>query len=159
MPNLAKEAPSKIVDSTKEVLPGPSVIALSVEHSDLIDKYPREKILAVIAKETTMPNTDVVQFGNTVFITHVNEDGSKSWGRAFNVDTAQNFVANGYDFIRHLRSLGIERYFAAYDGDVFDSAFRAWHKRQHTLGVKINVQKKPKANKSYAFIELEREKS
>ena len=154
MPNLAKEAPSKIVDSTKEVLPGPSVIALSVEHSDLVDKYPKEKILAAIAKETTLPNTDLVQFGNSVFITHISADGSKSYGRAFNVDTAQNFVANGDEFVRHLNRLGVERYFTKYQGDTFDAAFKAWYRRQKRSGREINVRQNPESGEKYAFIKI-----
>lgn len=152
MPNLAEEAPRAVVDSNKEILPGPSVIALAVEHSKLQGKYPKEKILAAIAKETTMPNTDVVQFGNTVFITHISADYSKSYGRAFNVDTAQNFVANGDEFVRHLNRLGVERFFAEYEGDTFDSAFKAWYRRQKKSGTEVNVLKK--GGKSYAFIKV-----
>ena len=117
----------KVVNSRKQKLPGPNIIAMSIE--ELVKDVPKDKALAAIAKETTMPNTDVVQFGNTVFITHVNEEKSKSWGRAFNVDTAKNFVANGFRFFTHLQEMGIKRYISNYEGTIYDPAVEVWKRR------------------------------
>lgn len=117
----------KVVDSRKQKLPGPNVVAMAIE--ELVKDVPKDKALAAIAKETTMPNTDVVQFGNTVFITHFNDNMSKSWGRAFNVDTARNFVSNGFRFFTHLQDMGVKHYVSSYKGTVYDSAVLAWKKR------------------------------
>lgn len=152
MANTAEKTPYKVVDSKKEMLPGPSVIALCVEHSELTEQYSVEKILATIAKEMTIPNTDVVQFGNTVFITHISEDGRKATGRTFNVDTAKNFVANGEEFIRHLDKLGVENYSSVYKGDTYDAAFKTWNRRQKRSGSEISVYKK--GEESYVFIKV-----
>ena len=51
---------------------------------------------------------------------------NKIVGRAFNVDTAQNFIANGLKYFTHLQELGITKYRTQYDGDMYDSAFKAW---------------------------------
>ena len=48
------------------------------------------------------------------------------WGRAFNVDTAQNFVANGLKYFTYLQNLGITKYRTEYDGQIYDSAFKTW---------------------------------
>jgi len=149
----------KVVDSRKQKLPGPNVIALSVE--ELAPKHLRDKIMAMIAKETTIPNTDMVQFGNTVFITHVKEDMEKSWGRAFNVDTAKNFVANGFRFFTHLQDMGVKRYVTSYQGDIYDAAVKVWKKRADTQEVEdendrteIIMGKAKKKGETVVFIRL-----
>ena len=89
---------------------------------------PPTAALATIAKEMTMENADMMQSGNTVFLAHrgAGENEDMMWGRAFNVDTAQNFIANGLRYFTHLQDIGIKRYVADYDGDVYDSAFKTW---------------------------------
>lgn len=120
-----------VVDSKEQKLRGTDVIALSVR--DMTPPEMQAKVMAMIAKETTIPNTNMVQFGNTVFITHIKEDKSKSWGRAFNVDTAKNFISNGFRFFTHLQDMGVKRYVTNYQGDTYDSAVKAWKKRAETI--------------------------
>lgn len=147
----------KVVDSRKQRLPGPNVIAMAVE--ELVKDQPKDKVLAAIAKETTLPNTDIIQFGNTVFITHISEDLSKSWGRAFNVDTARNFVTNGLRFFTHLQDMGVRRYMSNYEGKVYDSAVDAWIKRADSQeveggGTRTSIRKayEKESNETFVFI-------
>ena len=61
-----------VVNSREQKLRGTDIITISV--SDMTPPEMQAKVMAMIAKETTIPNTDMVQFGNTVFITHIKED-------------------------------------------------------------------------------------
>ena len=118
---------SKIVDSKDTQLEPPQVIMSFLKSYNSTGHSP-EVVSVAILKEITMPDTDLVQFGNTVFIGHRGKGEKKNmmWGRAFNVDTAQNFIANGLKYFTHLQELGITKYRTQYDGDTYDSAFKAW---------------------------------
>lgn len=151
-----------VVDSREQKLRGPDVIVLSVE--ELAPEHLRDKILAMIAKESTLPDTDMVQFGNTVFITHIKKDKTKAWGRAFNVDTAKNFVANGFRFFTHLQDMGVKRYVTSYQGDTYDAAVKVWKKRADTQEVdneadrtEIIMGKAKKKGETVVFIRLGKE--
>ena len=116
-----------VINSKVEPLPAPTIISTVIGELDL-KGVPPEAALVAIAHEMNMPNVDLVQVGNTVFIGHrgTGEKKNMMWGRAFNIDTAQNFIANGLKYFTHLQELGIEKYLTEYDGDVYDSAFKTW---------------------------------
>ena len=107
-----------VVDSKQEPLPAPTVISMALGETDLGRVTPAAG-LAGIAKELTMDNVDILQVGNTVFIGHRGKGKNKDlmWGRAINVDTAQNFINNGLRYLTHLQRIGIKRYVAEYKGD------------------------------------------
>ena len=88
-----------VVDSKERPLPAPTVITTALGELDLGNITPAAA-MAGIAKEMTMKDTDMVQIGNTVFIGHRGKGENKDlmWGRALNIDTAQNFVANGLNY-------------------------------------------------------------
>jgi hypothetical protein len=118
---------STVIDSKVEPLPAPTIISMMVGELDLKGVPPKAALVA-IAQEINMPDVDLVQVGNTVFVGHRGKGEKKNmmWGRAFNVDTAQNFIANGLKYFTHLQNLGITKYITEYDGDVYDSAFKTW---------------------------------
>lgn len=151
----------RVVDSSKEQVVGPNIILMAVE--DQVKDVPKPQAMAAIAAEISLPSTDVVQFGNTVFITHIGskEDNKhKAWGRALNIDTARNFVENGFTFFTHLQSLGITRYTTWYDGSTYDSAFKAFQRiarrqaKSKEGRTEIILQRNPKLNKTVAFVRL-----
>ena len=84
----------KVIDSKQELVPEPTIIVLSVDQINT--KYPLATALAIIAKEGSMPSADIRQFGNTVFLSHrgSGENQNKMVGRAFNIDTARNYISN-----------------------------------------------------------------
>ena len=131
------------VDSKETPLPAPEVIMESIRNYN-ITPYPPEVVAASIAKEMTMPNADMVQIGNTVFLGHhgKNENKDKMVGRAFNIDTGRNFVENGFRYFDYLKDKGYTQYVTQYDGDVFDSAFRAFQRREEITGTRIVMAKK-----------------
>ena len=93
------------VDSKVEPLPAPVVITTLLKERDLKGVSPEAALLS-IAKEMTMKGVDIAQVGNTVFIGHRGKGENKDlmWGRAFNIDTAQNFVSNGLKYLHHLQN-------------------------------------------------------
>ena len=81
------------VNSNSEVLNTSEVIAMALEQLNS-KKYTLDAAFKIIAKEAE--TADIVQFGNTVFLANEGKNGSKNKlvGRAFNVDTARNFIDN-----------------------------------------------------------------
>jgi hypothetical protein len=118
--------------------------------------YPVEAVTAAIMKEITLPDTDLVQFGNTAFIGHRGKGKDKDlmWGRGLTVDTAQNFIAAGIKYFNHLQNMGIRRYITDYDGAIYDSAFKAWKRYTDKNGTgEIAVGRKANGG-SRAYITL-----
>jgi hypothetical protein len=110
-----------VVDSRKEMLPPPKIIAIGVQqqnHSDV----PYAKVMAMVAADMAMEDADMAQIGNTVFIGHIKE--GKMMGRAFNVDTARNFVQNILKYHAHLRRRNVEWYVTSFTGDKYIPVFK-----------------------------------
>lgn len=143
-----------VIDSKVEPLPAPTIVSTVVSELDL-GGVPPEAAMASIAKEMTMENADMVQVGNTVFLGHrgTGKDKDLMWGRAFNIDTAQNFIANGLRYFTHMQQIGVKRYVSEYDGDVYDSAFKAWKRYADRADTKIAVGRLSDGN-SKAFVTL-----
>jgi hypothetical protein len=100
----------RVVNSSKEELPPASIIAIYVDGTDKGGRSTHE-ILTMIAKEGSLENADVAQFGNTVFLGHIGTTNTtKMVGRALNVDTAKNFITNVLKYIRYLQGKGITHY-------------------------------------------------
>ena len=143
-----------VVNSKERPLPAPTIITTALGELDLGGIKP-EAALAGIAKELTMKDTDLVQIGNTVFIGHRGKGENKDlmWGRALNIDTAQNFVANGLKYFTHMQKIGVKRYVSDYDGAIYDSAFKAWKRYADKLDTKIAVGRKATGG-SRAYVTL-----
>jgi hypothetical protein len=143
-----------VIDSKQKPLPAPTVISAMLETIDLKGVNPDAALLSV-AKEMNMKDADMVQIGNTVFLGHRGKGKNKDlmWGRAFNVDTAQNFIANGLRYFTYMQRKGIKRYVSDYDGDVYDSAFKAWKRYADKLDTKIAVGRKATGG-SRAYVTL-----
>ena len=74
--------------------------------------------LATIAKEGTLKTADTTQIGNTVFLANrgVKANKNKVVGRAFNVDTARNYINNCLDYIEYLRKKNVTHYSVMFEG-------------------------------------------
>ena len=116
-----------VIDSKDTQLEPPQVIMSFLKSYNSTGHSP-EVVSVAILKEITMPDTDLVQFGNTVFIGHRGKGEKKNmmWGRGLTVDTAQNFIAAGLKYFTHLQDLGITKYMTEYEGQIYDSAFKTW---------------------------------
>jgi len=143
-----------VIDSKSEPLPAPTVISTVV--GELKPKNISVEVAMVsIVEEMNMEDSDMVQIGNTVFLGHRGKGKDKDlmWGRAFNVDTAQNFIANGLRYFTYMQRKGIKRYVADYDGDIYDSAFRAWKRYTDKGDSEIAVGRKASGG-SRAYVTL-----
>tara|TARA_R110000744_G_scaffold29161_1_gene69865 strand:+ start:2716 stop:3063 length:348 start_codon:yes stop_codon:yes gene_type:complete len=84
----------------------------------------------MIAKEGSLENADMTQFGNTVFLGHTGTTSTtKMIGRALNVDTARNFVANVLEYIRYLQDKGITHYATQISDDKLLGVFKIVKKK------------------------------
>ena len=106
----------KVIDSKQELALESTIIVLSVDQINT--KYPLATALAIIAKEGSMPSADTKQFGNTVFLSHrgKGENQNKMVGRAFNIDTARNYISNVLMYLEYLRVRGITHYTTMFNG-------------------------------------------
>ena len=143
-----------VVDSKERPLPAPTIITTALGELNLGGITPAAA-MAGIAKEMTMKDIDLVQIGNTVFIGHRGKGENKDlmYGRALNIDTAQNFVANGLKYFTHMQKIGVKRYVSDYDGAIYDSAFKAWKRYADKLDTKIAVGRKATGG-SRAYVTL-----
>ena len=146
----------RVVNSNKEELPPASIIAMHVDGTDKRGRSTHE-ILMMIAKEGTLENADMVQFGNTVFLGHTGTTSTtKMIGRAFNVDTAKNFVANGLEYIRYLQDKGITHYATQISDDKLLGVFKIVKKKLEARDSEVRIL--PTASGGHAmFVNLGRE--
>mgnify|MGYP001223625979 CR=1 FL=1 len=143
-----------VIDSKQTQLePAQIILKFAEDYNDT--GYPVEAVAAGVIKEVTMPDTDLVQFGNTAFIGHRGKGKNKDlmWGRGLTVDTAQNFIAAGLKYFTHLQNIGIKRYTTDYNGDIYDSAFRTWKRYADRVDTKIAVGRKANGG-SRAYVTL-----
>tara|TARA_R110000782_G_scaffold487_6_gene1582 strand:- start:393 stop:857 length:465 start_codon:yes stop_codon:yes gene_type:complete len=96
-----------MVDSKKEKLN-----TFEIVHASIVDagntQVPLPAQMAGIVTELSQPDSKVIQFGNTLFVAHLASD-REAFVRAFNADTAQNFLENIGKFSTYLyKDLGID---------------------------------------------------
>ena len=131
------------VDSKKDQLSIPEIITQAVYNNPPEGVPPYAAILSII-KEGTLPNSEVKQYGNTVFITHFSEDRDLAVGRALNIDAAKNFIINGEEYFRDLVRGGTKKFVAQFDQKSFATAFMAFKRKPITTEMKMWIGETPK---------------
>ena len=144
-----------VVNSKNAPLPASTVISTALTELPLPKGVTPEVAMLSLAQEINMPDADMVQVGNTVFIGHRGKGGDEDlmWGRALNIDTAQNFISNGLRYFTHLQSRGIKRFYTAYEEKIYDSAFLVWDRFAKKGDSEITIQHL-KDNSSKVYIIL-----
>lgn len=79
------------IDSKKQKLDTGQIIGIFLENNK--QPHPPSVMMPAILDELSQPNTEVKQFGNTLFELHKGKDG-QGFFKAFNADTGPNFVEN-----------------------------------------------------------------
>jgi hypothetical protein len=132
-----------VVDSKEKPLSAPTIISMSVGGGTLREGVTPQSALISISKELTMESADVLQVGNTVFLAHRGKDKNKNklHGRAFNVDTARNFVANTIKYLKLLQNKGVTHYSVDFDTGTIEPAVRAIGKAFRDTGVEGYMMK------------------
>ena len=91
---------------------------------------PVDQALLLLLEELQLPNSEAIQFGNTVFITHYAPESATCVMYALNVDTARNMVKNGELYVRRLINKGIKGFVTSSDTEAF-SVMMKQIERQH----------------------------
>tara|TARA_R100000656_G_scaffold60980_1_gene47185 strand:+ start:479 stop:955 length:477 start_codon:yes stop_codon:yes gene_type:complete len=105
------------VNSKDKKLESGEIIVMALHQIGTGD-MPMATALAIIAREGTLETADTTQIGNTVFLAHrgTGDNKNKMVGRAFNVDTARNYINNCLSYIEYLRKKGITHYSVSFEG-------------------------------------------
>ena len=105
------------VNSKTRKLETPDIILMALDQLGTGD-MDIATALATIAREGTLKTADTTQIGNTVFLANrgVKANKNKVVGRAFNVDTARNYINNCLDYIEYLRKKKVTHYAVMFEG-------------------------------------------
>lgn len=130
----------QVIDSKERPLSAPEVLMRFGSEMNNTGQ-PMAKALTALAGELSLPNTDQVQIGNTVFIGHRGKGKYKNVmeGRAINIDTARNFMRNGLKYIAYLQRKGIEYYRTDFDQKQYLTAFQFWFNKSQGTDTEIDV--------------------
>ena len=131
------------VDSNERQMSIPEIVT-NVAATQGKSGLPIQTILMAFVREGSMPNTEVKQYGNTVFITHFSKDKDLAVGRALNMDTAKNFVFNGTEYLRDLVRGGTRKFIAQFEQRSYATAFAALKRRPITTKQRIWIVDTPK---------------
>lgn len=140
------------VNSKQKQLSIPEVIATAFKDM----RVPQDRVAAAmlgVVQQTSMPDTDTVQFGNTVFISHIKSRGdglTVAYLRALNADTARNYLNNGIEYFKYIIEKGVSYVFMTFTESSVVSVLKAIEdpKVQAQVGMKAKVamQKAPNGN-------------
>lgn len=121
----------KTVDSKKQELGIPEIIAQYLEQTMTEDDPPIQAQLLATVREGTLEGADVVQIGNTVFFAHrgKGENKYKMVGHSFSVDTGRNFIANCIKYLQYLQDKNITHYHTNLADDELIPAMQMIQKR------------------------------
>jgi len=133
---------ANVVDSTKKKLSPPEIMTMYTNDYNS-SELPDDQIMLSIVKELTMPDVDVIQFGNTVFIGHRGKGEYKNamFGRGMNVDTGKNFTKNSLDYVEHLRKIGVQYYRTDFYYEGYLKYFEKWREAMLPQGDDLDVMK------------------
>ena len=88
---------AQLVDSNQQKLSMEEIIKIAAQNTK--EEYTPEQVLGAIYKELTMPNSVVIQLGNTIFLVHRDaSDPTIAMMRALNADTGQNYLEHCEEF-------------------------------------------------------------
>ena len=138
----------KTVDSKQKKLSILEILDLASQQVHT-SKFPRTLAIWIVLGE--MRRKDVVQFGNTIFLSEVfpQSDGSnKMIGRAFNVDKARNFIQNGLKYHEYMKSKNVSEYITKFEGKILIPAMRIFKKITDTTTTEVFLNKLSENNHS-----------
>jgi ribonuclease D len=144
---------NKAIDSRKEQLQIYQIIqhALEDESDPQIKKYGIKAMYPAVLAEMTQPNTVVKQFGNSVFILHKGDD-DKAFFRAFNSDTARNYIDNASQFLQYAHDEeGLKYLVTQFEGEELSKLIKSTEKFLPTDLMKIHYLKTENGNNCVVF--------
>jgi hypothetical protein len=143
------------VNSKQKQLSIPEVVTEAFK----VMRVPQEQVapaLLGVIQQGSMENSDMFQAGNTVFISNLkSRDNLKvAYLRAFNADTARNYVDNGVEYFKHIIKMGVSYVFMTFTESSVVSVLRAvaTPEVQAKVGLKAKVAMKKAANGNYIAV-------
>lgn len=114
---------SQLVDSTKQKLTIKPIVEIAAKNTK--SKYSFNQVFLALMKELTMPDSILMQIGNTIFITHRSEkDPRYALMRALNADTAQNYMTSAEQYAKIIYDhYGIDVIVSQYDDQALNKIF------------------------------------
>lgn len=125
------------VDSREKKLSTLEILDLASQQVHT-SKFPR--ILAIWVVLAEIKKKDMVQFGNTIFLSEIfpQPNGSnKMVGRAFNVDKARNFIQNGLKYHEYMKRKNVSEYVTKFEGKLLIPAMRIFKKLTSTTNTEV----------------------
>lgn len=144
------------IDSNNRLLKAEEIVIGAVVNAPNLP-YKKSHALALVAGEMALPNTEWIQAGNTLFIAHhgVGPNEKKMVGRAFNMDTGWNFIANIRKYIKHLQNKGITHYTTQFTGDGYLPVFQKLQKEAKAAGdTQIAIGRMQDKNEYVVYVKL-----
>ena len=128
-----------VVDSKQEMLPVGDVLRIAAENTQ--SEYAVEFVYATFLKEVQMPGSKFFRYGNTIYVIHASEkEPRKGMFRALNADTAQNFMASGFQFVIDAYKAGFDTLVTQFKDQSLINIFRNVAKNPPNPGMGYNVQ-------------------
>lgn len=143
------------IDSTKRLLKGPEIIFEYLQKHDTERQYSVEQKLAALSAEITMDDADVIQFGNTAYISHYGEDNVVLM-KALNVDTAKNFIDNTENYVAYAFGRGVKSIVTLYSDDVITTLIKRVKQNldKHNPNLDVSLDFSEKNGKRMAVVHL-----
>ena len=143
------------IDSTKRLLRGPEIIFEYLQKHDTERQYSVEQKLAALSAEITMDDADVIQFGNTAYISHYGEDNVVLM-KALNVDTAKNFIDNTENYVAYAFGRGVKSIVTLYSDDVITTLIKRVKQNldKHNPNLDVSLDFSEKNGKRMAVVHL-----
>ena len=79
------------------------------------------KQIGMLLVELQQPNSEAVQFGNTVFIGHYDKDRTTVFYWVLNIDTIKNYRGNSELYARYLIKSGVQNALTRYTSEALGS--------------------------------------
>lgn len=146
------------VDSKKEQLDISTILVMALnnmERGKVGNTVPLKTAMLTLVKEGSMPNSDTVAIGNTVFISHqgTGKNKTKMAGRPLNVDTAKNYISNIIKYGAYLQDKGITHFSTVFSDEALLSAVKILQKKLSRTDTELYVGK-AKDNKYALLIKI-----
>lgn len=114
----------ELVNSKNKKLPMQEIITRVAIDQQNSAPMPLAGTLVSIVKELEMENSEAIQFGNTVFISHFDSTGKAAVMRALNADTGANLIDNCELYGRHMIQRGARYLITVYNTESFGAIFK-----------------------------------
>jgi len=142
-----------VVDSKKKLFSSIEIIAQGAMAMGA-DPQSKKAMMTQAGLDASAPNTNIVQAGNTVFVSHPNKKQDAMIGLIYNVDTPNNYARNVAKFFRYLRKSGVTRYVARFQDRLTLNVFEALKKVTATNGVRMDITQDKQRQLYVAFVVL-----